>query len=117
MFTTVTEVNMQTISLKIGRNAQQHLMCHFARLLMRSLTVQKLKTSPHKRKEQWDREDFVNLCVHTFSGDTDSLAVALCDAVAPDESEWEVSDSIMAYIMCCLEMAEMKYEDPDEQDA
>ena len=78
------------------------------------MAVQKVKTSPHKRKALWDREDFVNLCVHTFSGDTDSLVVALCDAVAPDEIEWDVSHGIMAYIMCCLEVAEMHYD--DEQD-
>lgn len=84
------------------------------RPLMLWVAVQKVKTSPHKRKEQWDRANFVNLCVHTFSGDTDSLVVALCDAVAPDDTQWNIPHGIMAYIMCCLDVAEMRHD--DEQD-
>ena len=73
-----------------------------------------MKSSPHRRSEEWDRQDFVRLCVHTFDGETDALVIALCDAVAPDENIWDVSTSIMAYIMCCLEVAEKPYEDPDD---
>ncbi len=80
-------------------------------ILLWVAVVQKVNTSPHRRKEEWDRPDFVSLCVHTFSGETDALVIALCDAVSPDENAWDVSVSIMAYIMCCLEVAEMQYDD------
>ena len=76
--------------------------------------MQKVRTSPHKKKELWDRADFVNLCVHTFTGNTDSLMMALCDSVAPDDNIWDMPHGIMAYIMCCLEVAEMRHD--DEQD-
>jgi hypothetical protein len=52
--------------------------------------------------------------VHTFSGETDALVIALCDAVSPDENTWNVSVGIMAYIACCLEVAEMQYDDMED---
>ena len=70
--------------------------------------------SPHRRTEQWNRQDFVSLCVHAFSGETDALVIALCDAVSPDENTWNVSVGIMAYIACCLEVAEMQYVDMED---
>ena len=77
--------------------------------------LQKMKASPHRRKEEWDREDFSSLYVHAFSGETDALATALCNAVCHAEEAWNASLSIMAYIMCCLEVAEMQFElDPDD---
>ena len=77
--------------------------------------AQKLKASPHRRKEDWDREDFTSLYVHTFRGETDALATSLCDATCPDEHVWDASLSVMAYILCCLDVAEMQYEDePDD---
>ena len=77
--------------------------------------MQKLKASPHRRKDEWDREDFTSLYVHTFRGETDALATSLCDAVCPDEHGWDASLSVMAYILCCLDVAEMQYEDePDD---
>lgn len=78
--------------------------------------MQKVNNSPHRRTEQWNRKDFVSLCVHTFSGETDSLVVALCDAVSPDEDEWDVSVGIMAYIACCLEVVEMQQDVYDTDD-
>ncbi|KAA6417193.1 MAG: hypothetical protein FRX49_12830 [Trebouxia sp. A1-2] len=75
---------------------------------------EKVENSPHRRTEQWNRQDFVSLCVHTFSGETDALVIALCDAVSPDENTWNVSVGIMAYIACCLEVAEMQYDDMED---
>ena len=58
--------------------------------------VQKLDSSPYRRKGQWDRQDFINLCIHTFT--------------AESEQSWDVSVNMMAYIMCCLDMIDLQAE-------
>ena len=72
--------------------------------------VQKLDTSPYRRKAQWDRQDFVNLCIHTFTAESDSMMTDLCDAASSDEQTWNVSVSMMAYIMCCLDLFDLQVE-------
>ena len=72
--------------------------------------VQKLDSSPYRRKSQWDRQDFINLCIHTFTAESDSMIPVLCDAASPDEQSWNVSVTMMAYIMCCLDMIDLQAE-------
>lgn len=72
--------------------------------------VQKLENSPYRRKVQWDRQDFINLCIHTFTAESDSMIPVLCDAACPDEQLWSVSLNMMAYIMCCLDMIDLQAE-------
>lgn len=72
--------------------------------------VQKLDSSPYRRKGQWDRQDFINLCIHTFTVESDSMIPVLCDAASPDEQSWNVSVNMMAYIMCCLDMIDLQAE-------